>query len=1012
MTLGGRHNSVMKTFSLPPQKSKFLSLSFLILLGYGVIFLTGAAGLVYQVTWQKYLSRLLGADSTATAIILATFLGGLSLGYYLCGKFSARIKYQLLGFALLEGTIGIWCLAFPMVFTAVDVLTRSWSFSPPFWILFQGVLCSAFLIGVPTICMGGTVPLMTRGISQNLKEATSVHATIYSINTAGAVLGALLAGFYLIPRFGLPFTVRGTALVNLGACLFFLLIASRFKPQPSAETKPVSPGKAQQTSHRFPAPILYTVALTSGFYVMTLENVLIRFTNFSMGSSSYSFSLIVAVFILSIAVGSYIVARLPKIDASLLFWNQFLIAISLLGIYYSLDTWPYWAHVIRIGFQPNSVGFWQYYSFVFLSLTVILILPVGCMGATIPIAFHELKRDLHTVGKHSGLLLAWNTIGNLTGSIIGGIAFYYFFNNDRIFLFAVLLAACSACFIARSMSGTYFFSGGLLAILALCFLMFTPLYDQNRFMAGTFVIQNPLEYSLNGPKSFFENRNRRFTLLFYDDDPVSTVAVVDNGVKPIPKQDNLSIMVNGKSDSATTGDIYTTKLLAHLPALLARERKEVLVIGLGTGVTAGELTLYPDIEHIDVAEISPAVIAALPYFKDSTYAVHENPKLRILAGDAFRILGRNEKKWDIVISEPSNPWVTGVDLLFTREFYKMVRTHLTSDGMFLQWVQNYAISENTIGMILNTVKQEFPNYRVFWSTAGDLLILASTAPLTLQDVKRAEAVLQKNDRVRESLGAINLNTIDSLLLREVWTPSFAQKIFSGYDIQTMDQPRLHYIAGKDFFIGKDLYESLILGPLSVPFVSEYLLAIKYPDWKTHAFSKDEYVSLAVSLRSIVDNTVSRSLSSLAVKAFMGNPSMYPLSNQEFREMGLDVLQFVVATNLSDLDWGRIGLKNATFRQKVQVLRDHVLRTRNWIVPYPLVGLEALLEEGISESRDPYERTWCALQLSLLLSQEKADKRLVKNVLDKVIRQNGGKMPVADEDRYLLETVNKMMTSLP
>ncbi|MEI7671664.1 MAG: hypothetical protein WCK00_06080, partial [Deltaproteobacteria bacterium] len=533
----------------------------LILIGYGVIFLTGAAGLIYQVTWQKYLSRMLGADSIATAIILATFLGGLSLGYLLCGRFSTRIKHPLRGFALLEGTIGIWCLAFPQFFAAIDGLTRSWSFSPPGWIILQGGLCSALLIGVPTLCMGGTVPLLTRGISRNLQEATAVHATIYSINTAGAVLGALLAGFYLIPRFGLPVTVRGTALVNLGAALFFLLIAARVKPQPVEENIPVSVDDTEQGARQFPAPVLYIIAFASGFYVMLLENVLIRFTNFSMGSSSYSFSLIVAVFILSIALGSFIVGRLPQVNASLLFWNQLLIGVLLLLVYLSLDTWPYWAHVIRIGFQPNSVGFWQYYASVFIVLTGVLILPVGCMGATIPLAFHELKRELHTVGKHSGQLLSWNTIGNLTGSILGGVVFYYFLNNQRIFLVAVLLAAYSVCLIARYLATRmYLFAGGLLAVLALCFMVFTPFYDQNHFMIGTFVKQQMLGYSLNGPNSFFENSNRGSKLLFYDDDPVSTVGVLDSGVKPPFKKNNLSIMVNGKSDSATTGDIYTIKL--------------------------------------------------------------------------------------------------------------------------------------------------------------------------------------------------------------------------------------------------------------------------------------------------------------------------------------------------------------------------------------------------------------------------------------------------------------------
>ena len=887
----------------------------LVYLGYAVIFLTGAAGLIYQVAWQKYLSRLLGADSIATSIILATFLGGLSLGYYLCGKFSTRLKHPLRGFALLEGVIGIWALAFPVIFAVVDALTRSWSFSAPAVILFQGVLCSAFLIGVPTVCMGGTVPLMTRGISQNLKESTNVHATIYSINTAGAVLGTLLAGFALIPSFGLPSTVRGTALVNLGACLFFLLIAGRVKPQPSVEAKPVSPGKSQPTSPRFPAPILYAVALTSGFYVMMLENVLIRFTNFAMGSSSYSFAMIVAVFILAIAVGSWIVARLPKLPASLLFWNQFLIAVSLLGVYYTLDTWPYWAHLIRIGSQSNPVGFWQYYSSVFVALTVLLIFPVACMGATIPIAFHELKRDLHNVGRHSGLLLSWNTVGSLAGSILGGIVLYYVMNNERVFLFSVLLAAGSVCLIARHLTGAYLLSGGLLAALAVGFMVFTPFFSQARFSIGTFRSRGPLPFSLSGPAAFFDSFHKGSRLLFYDDDPISAVGVVEFDAKPPLTVNPRSIMVNGKSDSSTGLDTYTIKLSAHLPALLAKERKEVLVIGLGTGVTAGEIALYPDVEHVDVAEISPAVIEALPYFKDSTYSVHENPKLRILTGDAFRILGRSEKKWDLIISEPSNPWVTGVDLLFTQEFYRMVKSHLTDGGVFLQWTQQYDSNQEMLGTVFNTLQREFPECRLFWSNSDDLIILATPKALTAEDVSRAGEVLRRSDRARDSLRKLDLDSVDSLLIREIWTPSYFKNMFSSFDLQTMDHPRLHYVAGKAFFNGFKMDPETLWSPTSIPFVNEYLMAMKYPDWKTHAFTKEELQTLQRSLRDHVDNSMPPMSRAVVLKAFLGNPNMYQLTYQQGQQLGLDVLQFVVNPNQQKLDWGLIGLQDATFRQK-------------------------------------------------------------------------------------------------
>ena len=404
--------------------------------------------MIYQVTWQKYLSRLLGSDSVATAIILATFLGGLSLGYYLCGKLTTRVKRHFIAYAFLEGIIGLWCLFFPYIFRFVDYFTKYWSFSPPIMIIFQGVLCSILLMGVPTICMGGTIPFLTRGISKNLLEATRVHATVYGVNTAGAFLGTILAGFYLIPTHGLPATMVKTSILNLGAFFFFLILPKLFKQaELSKESKEYIEKVTPELSpdiDRFPPFLLYSIAFLSGFYVMSLENVLVRITNLSLGSSSYSFSIIVSVFILSIAAGSFVVGSLKQISRWLLYVNQIFISIFLLIIFITLDRWPYWAHLIRISFQSNIVGFWGYYIYVFLGLASILIFPIGLMGATVPIIFHELKRDFSKVGQHSGMILSWNTAGNLIGSLIGGIVLYYVLNNRGVFLAATFLAALSA----------------------------------------------------------------------------------------------------------------------------------------------------------------------------------------------------------------------------------------------------------------------------------------------------------------------------------------------------------------------------------------------------------------------------------------------------------------------------------------------------------------------------------------------------------------------------------------
>jgi spermidine synthase len=259
---------------------------------YFFVFATGATGLVYEVTWQRYLARLVGSDTMATAITIGTFLGGLSLGYYLCGQLSVRIRNYFRVYALLEAIIAIWCMLFPFLFDLFYSLTGSWSFAPPWVIIVQGVVASFLLTGIPTICMGATVPILTRAVSANVAESTGVHARLYGVNTAGAFFGTLLAGFWLIPVMGLPVAMLGTSFVNLMTAMFFYG-ASRLSPMSAAAGTPEATQTVVETAsgppdQRLPHVALYGIVLLSGFYVMTMENVLIRVANLSFGSSSYS----------------------------------------------------------------------------------------------------------------------------------------------------------------------------------------------------------------------------------------------------------------------------------------------------------------------------------------------------------------------------------------------------------------------------------------------------------------------------------------------------------------------------------------------------------------------------------------------------------------------------------------------------------------------------------------------------------------------------------------------------
>jgi spermidine synthase len=438
------------------------------------------------------------------------------------------------------------------------------------------------------------------------------------------------------------------------------------------------------------------------------------------------------------------------------------------------------------------------------------------------------------------------------GSLIGGIVLYYLLNNRDVFLTATFFAAVSAGMAGWHLSKKYVVPTAVLFVAIGFMGLSSDFYHQKNFTTGTFRLREPLPFSFTGSERFFDKIHEGFELKYYNDGPTATVAVTeDTHTFPLFDKKSMALFVNGKSDSSTIGDVYTIKLLAHIPALLADKRTNVMVVGLGTGVTAGELTLYPDVKRIDVAEISPSVVKALPFFHEFTHDVQKDPRVKIHLGDAFRIIGRSREKWDIVISEPSNPWVTGVDSLFTREFYRLVKNHLTDNGVLMQWVHTIIAGPDMIEMVLNTVQQEFKYAHIFLG-GSDLLILASNQPISCGHLLAAEATLQTNDRVKQSLQEINVSSLASLLIKERWTTSFISDHYSDSGVQTLDFPKLHYLAGKDFFFGKNLPLKHFLTSETTPYIDEYLFYKQCENWIIAPDTKEAFYSLIESTRSRID----------------------------------------------------------------------------------------------------------------------------------------------------------------
>ncbi len=555
-------------------------------------------------------------------------------------------------------------------------------------------------------------------------------------------------------------------------------------------------------------PVLLAVAFCSGAYVMTLENVLIRVTDLSLGPSTYSFALIVGVFVLCIGLGSLIVGGRRHLSRNALIWNQSLLALSLLALFVTLDEWPYVAHVVRVAFASNPAGFWWHKLAVIAVLTCVLAVPVCLAGATLPIAFHELRRSLARVGWHSGLLFFWNLAGAVCGSLIGGWLLYLWMGNGAIFLAAALLCAASAALAAFARGLRPFAWAMVPVVLAAVMFVVRPGHEPRRFAMGTSRLITPSLETWGGAAAFYAARDAVLRVIDYREGPAASVAVIEDtrerafgsapeGTPPLRAR---SIFTNGKSDSNTHSDRETLRLLGDLGALFARQRERALIVGLGTGVTAGQLALYPEWKQITVAEVLPETVLTLPHFARSTHDVHEDPRLDLRIGDAFRVLRRSPEKWDVIISEPSHLWTRGTGQLFSREFYVVVKKSLSPGGVFVQWMQLYGVNAEILDRVGSTLRSEFPFVTAFRGSANDMLFVATERPLGPADFVRANAVLSQNPRAAASLREIGLTRAEDLEKRRDHPRILRDPIPEL--IESLDQPQLHFLAGKAIFAGE------------------------------------------------------------------------------------------------------------------------------------------------------------------------------------------------------------------
>ncbi|RIL06949.1 MAG: hypothetical protein DCC71_04740 [Proteobacteria bacterium] len=771
-------------------------------LALAVTALTGFAGLVYEVAWQKYLAILMGAQSEATAAILAIFLGGLSLGYWLWGRASvhvsaadpaARAARLLLLYAAIEAAIGVWALLFPLLFRAAQAATGLFAIESPALGLALDGLLATLLIGPPTILMGATIPLLTQALARDLDDATRIHALVYGFNTAGAFAGALAAGFWLIAALGLVGVLVAMAALNLAAAAVFAAIARR-------AARGVAAPAAEAPSRVAGFAIYAAAALCIGFAMTTLQAVLIRVGGLALGASHVTFSLVVSVFVLCIALGSFGVSALSRIRGGLLVANAWLLALAFGALYFGVQDAGYWTHALRSLFRDDPHGLWLFRLAVFGGLLVAIGPAVVLSGATLPLLFHHLRHYVTDLGAVAGRLYSWNTVGSVLGAVVGGYLLFLPLDLDGVFRVAVAALAVAAALLTTRVARVRWL--GLAALApALVALALLPRWDAYRLSLGTFRYRQPQATTFAGPDAYFRDRQQRSgeRILFYDDDPIASVAVREF---PYGETRSRAILTNGKSDGALVGDYTTTALAAVLPALFAERTERALVIGWGTGVTAGELASLDSMREVVVAEISRGVMAAAPWFEHGNLGARANRKVRVVQTDAYRALLRSEGRYDLIVSEPSNPWVSGVEMLFSREFLEAARDRLNPGGVYTQWFPLYETDDETVALVLRTLASVFGDAAVWNTTGPDLLLLGFREGGAGADADLAR-LLERKARAdfAATLERAGIRDVPALLAHELMPRGALAQLELPGAVHTLLHPLLADRAARAFFAG-------------------------------------------------------------------------------------------------------------------------------------------------------------------------------------------------------------------
>lgn len=736
--------------------------------------LSGCSALIYEILWFRLLANIWGTTMVAASVVAGLFLGGVAIGSLVLGRRIETGTKPWLWLTVLEGGIGLSGILMPVCLHALEQSVGMSSVSGNF-----GMLLSVLAMLVPTILMGGTLPALCRMLEQ--KDTDRPLAVLYAMNTLGAAVGVMLAGFVLLPVFG-ERTAAGVAILGNMTVAAFAFSCVRTKGLAGTRRIFAEPLKIGTEGLR-----VYVLAAGVGAVALAAEMLWMRLFPLFVGNTTYAFSLVLTVYLIGIGSGSALYARWIKKESSRRNPVAALLLVMVVGLGVSLLGFDLFGNLF---YQGELIAGTSWVSLmasrVIISLPILLPMTVAS-GAIFP----ALQRHGRNGGEEIRVsyLLAANIAGSILGSLMVPVMLLPVFGLQGSFRFLMITLLILTLIAAGSLKGQSKLFWGRIALIVLLALV-PRTWDAHVMNAGIYIYAADLEQE-GGLQRDKDYRS----LLHHADGIEASVAIFENRASG-----GRSFTVNGKVDGGT-GDLGTQILLGQLPALIHPDPREVLVIGLGTGITAAQVAGFPD-ANVEVIEISPEVIEVLNYFTPEHHGVGNKPNVRIRQGDARRELLHTDGKYDLIISEPSNPWQVGNNRLFTREFYLIAKSRLEPGGLFCQWLPVYDLSPDRLKGAVATFLETFPGAHAFISQGSDIILVAGADPEMTIDVPLL-AKKMEGDFVRSAMAVTKVSTVKSLF-REVYLggADLVKQYASGSAVNTDGQNRLEYFrfTSKQFLI--------------------------------------------------------------------------------------------------------------------------------------------------------------------------------------------------------------------